>query len=134
MSPRNFWTGSPPVPSTRRGRLPSVCAKRGCVAIARGRYCSVHRRSSRSGKRRQPETRTQRLGGRAGYRSWRAKRAAFLAAHPACSRCGAKATVAHHRIKRHDWERLGLQGDPDAWSNLEPMCVRCHNRESAKGR
>lgn len=92
----------------------------------------MHRQARPRGQRR-VESRAERLGGEDGYRNWRAKRARYLAAHPACVRCGARATVADHIIKRREWVRRGYQGSPDVWSNLQAMCKRCHDRKTAKG-
>ena len=62
-------------------------------------------------------------------RNWRALREAFLRANPLCYQCQrenrlASATVVHHIKARHE-------GGTDDWSNLEPVCVRCHNRITA---
>lgn len=58
-----------------------------------------------------------------GYSSrWDAVRRAFLDRHPRCTRCGAPATVAHHRQPH--------RGDPaKMWdpANLEAVCAGCHN-------
>ena len=55
-------------------------------------------------------------------KQWRTTRNAFIAAHPYCS-CGAKATVADHKI------RVKSNGDPYDWNNLQPMCQKCHNKK-----
>lgn len=54
--------------------------------------------------------------------AWDKARAAFLADHPRCARCGAPATVVHH-IKAH-------RGDPALmWNrgNWQAVCAPCHN-------
>ena len=61
--------------------------------------------------------------------SWQRTRAAYLEAkHHICERCGAPATIVHHR--RHITP--ANVGDPcvtrDA-TNLEALCQECHNRE-----
>lgn len=51
---------------------------------------------------------------------WRTTRNAFIAANHMC-KCGAKATVADHKVRIKDG------GDPYAWSNLQPKCQKCHD-------
>jgi 5-methylcytosine-specific restriction endonuclease McrA len=53
---------------------------------------------------------------------WRKAKAQFLAEHPACSMCGARAAVVDHiRPHRGDqslfWDR----------SNWQALCAHCHN-------
>jgi hypothetical protein len=57
---------------------------------------------------------------------WKKARAEFLAAHPQCSvaACLEPANQVDHRVS------LRAGGDPFAWSNLVPYCLRQH---SAKG-
>ncbi|WP_343039067.1 HNH endonuclease signature motif containing protein [Propylenella binzhouense] len=59
-----------------------------------------------------------------GYDSkWQRERAAYLAAHPTCERCGAPATVVDH-ITPH-------RGDMKLFwrrSNWQPLCTPCHSR------
>ncbi|ORE90434.1 HNH endonuclease [Stappia sp. 22II-S9-Z10] len=58
-----------------------------------------------------------------GYNSkWSKARAAFLAEHPRCARCGAEATVVDHIIPHRGDDRL-------FWSrsNWQPLCAHCHN-------
>jgi 5-methylcytosine-specific restriction protein A len=62
------------------------------------------------------------------YRSaaWRQARAEFLAMHPACSTCGARASVVDHRDPH--------RGDPAIFwdrSRWQPQCACCHNRKTA---
>lgn len=54
---------------------------------------------------------------------WRNTRNAFIAANPYCIECGEKATVADHKV------RIKEGGDPYNWSNLSPMCSKCHNKK-----
>ena len=53
---------------------------------------------------------------------WREARAAFLRAHPTCTRCGAPATVVNHKIPHRGDQKL-------FWSrsNWEAVCSPCHN-------
>jgi 5-methylcytosine-specific restriction enzyme A len=55
---------------------------------------------------------------------WRRRRRLHLIAHPLCERCGAPATVVHHR-ERH-------QGDVNRFvlSALEALCKSCHDRDA----
>lgn len=66
-----------------------------------------------------------RYGDRSFYQSsaWRKTRNAFIAANPNCVECGKPATVADHKI------RVAEGGDKLNWSNLQPMCAKCHNKK-----
>jgi 5-methylcytosine-specific restriction protein A len=62
--------------------------------------------------------------------AWRAVRAAFLCEHPLCCRCDGNgwvvaATVVDHITPIKDG------GARFNWSNLQPLCVSCHNRKTA---
>ena len=62
--------------------------------------------------------------------AWRAVRAAFLREHPLCARCGGRgrvvaAMVADHVLPLKDG---GARFD---WTNLQALCVSCHNRKTA---
>lgn len=92
----------------------------GCI-VASGQRCAHMLDRDRERKARfdaeRPSARER------GYTSkWEKERAAYLAAHPSCSRCPAPATVVHHKIahkgdKRLFWSR----------SNWEAVCAPCHN-------
>jgi len=56
-------------------------------------------------------------------KAWRNTRNAFIAANPKCIECGQKATVADHKVRVNDG---GAELD---WSNLQPMCAKCHNKK-----
>jgi 5-methylcytosine-specific restriction protein A len=63
--------------------------------------------------------------------AWRAVRAAFLRAHPLCEECAARgrkvaATVADHVVP------LKAGGARFGWTNLQALCVSCHNRKTAR--
>ncbi|MET7300727.1 hypothetical protein [Embleya sp. NPDC005575] len=59
-------------------------------------------------------------------------RRAYLYANPWCALCSAAATVADHfPLSRRVLVDQGV-ADPDAPERLRPLCVRCHNRETAR--
>lgn len=70
-----------------------------------------------------------------GYGSrWKRFRAHFLRQHPLCERCEAEGRVeaachAHHRDGKGTSGPAGF--DPD---NIEPLCERHHNAQSARDR
>ena len=66
-----------------------------------------------------------RNGDRSFYQTtaWRKCRNAFIAANPKCFVCGKPAEVADHKI------RVAEGGDKLNWSNLQPMCQKCHNKK-----
>ena len=60
-------------------------------------------------------------------RDWLRLRAAFLAAHPTCALCKAKATIVDHIVSiRHG-------GAPFDIGNLQPLCYRHHQQKNARG-
>ncbi len=65
------------------------------------------------------------------YRSkaWRAVRAAFLRAHPLCGRCEALGLTVAAKVVDHiqPLKRGGARFDT---SNLQALCVSCHNRKT----
>lgn len=53
---------------------------------------------------------------------WQQARAAYLAEHPACARCGKPAQVVDH-VRPH-------RGSPTVFwdrANWQPLCKRCHD-------
>lgn len=66
-------------------------------------------------------------------RAWRDTQAAYMASqHYVCERCGGPAYIVHHRTY------ISPQniGDPSItldWSNLEALCIDCHNTEHMCG-
>ena len=65
---------------------------------------------------------------------WRRLRTAYLTRNRRCLDCGAPATVADHRpTPRRELVARG-DPDPDADHHLEPRCVPCHNRITARTR
>ena len=65
---------------------------------------------------------------------WRKCRAAFLAEHPLCERCDRAGLVveAVHVHHRDGQGPLGERGYD--FENLESLCERCHNSETARNR
>lgn len=94
------------------------CAVPGCPAMAApGRSCCPKHQAER-------QARIDQHRGTAasrGYASdWQRAQAKQLEAQPHCERCGAKATLVHHRTPiRKGGSRL----DP---ANLESLCAACH--------
>lgn len=88
------------------------CGHPGCPELVRGRpYCSAH---TPPDSRPSPSAR--------GYNwTWRKIRAAYLAEHPRCERCGTESVEVHHK-----------DGDTsnNEWWNLEALCKPCHSRET----
>jgi 5-methylcytosine-specific restriction enzyme A len=89
-------------------------------------YCDEHARTKRKTYDAARGTSAQR-----GYdAAWRRSAAAFLRANPMCVGCGGKATHADHRQPRRQLVAAGV-ADPDAWSQLQPLCASCHSRKTA---
>jgi 5-methylcytosine-specific restriction endonuclease McrA len=57
--------------------------------------------------------------------TWTKLRRAYLAAHPACAKCGAPARQVDHVIPLRD-------GGTHAWGNLQSLCLRCHAAKSQR--
>ena len=99
----------------RRAARP--CAAPGCPKLAGAgqRFCQAHLRASRRAQDARRGTSTAR-----GYGAqWRTIRARHLVEQPCCERCGAPATLVHHRVPLR-------AGGTHAWSNLMAVCVDCH--------
>lgn len=65
-------------------------------------------------------------------RAWARKRKAFIYRNPWCLICARAANVAdHYPLSRKQLIAKG-EVDPDASKHLRPLCVSCHNRETAK--
>ena len=97
-----------------------TCAKPGCAALTPGTYCDMHKPKDDGRKIRE-------------YRDWyksarfRSARSDFMAEHPFCQICGARATDLDH-IKPH-------KGDPDLFwevDNWQALCASCHSRKTAR--
>lgn len=102
------------------------CTHPGCPNLVPSGRCPQHQHRPRD-QRPTPAAR--------GYdRQWRNHIRPYLAQHPHCAICGATAKAAdHHPRTRRELIAAGVQ-DPDAWHRLRPLCIRCHNRQSARGR
>lgn len=96
------------------------CSVPGCGQRSTGNgRCAAHEAE----RRRQYAQRPRPSSAARGYGSkWQTIRRGHLAAHPYCS-CGAQATHVDHRVS------LARGGTNDA-SNLQSMCVTCHNRKT----
>ncbi len=106
------------------------CRYPGCAALLkRSGYCDVHRPLQHRdyGRARQGFD-TE----RSFYQSkaWRAVRAAFLREHPLCGRCEVLGLTVAARVVDHiqPLKRGGARFDT---SNLQALCVSCHNRKTA---
>ena len=97
------------------------CLASGCPNPAvRGGRCEKHAQ-----KYRQQSDQARPSAAERGYDAkWRRVRAQFLRKHPECGVCGAEATVVDHVLPLS-------QGGTNEWANLQPLCVRCHNRKTA---
>jgi 5-methylcytosine-specific restriction protein A len=95
------------------------CPVPGCPNLTAGGRCHRHARTRR-GRERRPDATRRGYDGR-----WRKSRAAFLADHPWCHRCGARATDVHHLDGLGPLGPLGH--DP---TNFEALCHSCHSRET----
>lgn len=109
---------------------PTPCRQPGCGAVlTTPGYCDTHRSASHhdyARARRGFDTE------RGFYQSvaWRAVRAAFLNDHPLCTHCVGRgrvvaAVVADQVVPLKDGS---AQFD---WTNLQGLCVSCHNRKTA---
>lgn len=101
-------------------RAPRIC---GCGhRVPAAERCACQQKADAERKARHDQNRP--TAAQRGYGSkWREARLAFLAAHPACTRCNAPATIVDH-ITPHRGDRKLF------WrrSNWQPLCAPCHNR------
>ena len=102
---------------------PTPCSQTGCPRLSYARFCERHLSEDRKrvDAERDPSVRRG-YGGKA----WRAIRAAFLEAHPWCSKrgCMKPATDVDHVVSRR---RGGSDGD----ENLQSLCHSCHSSKTA---
>jgi 5-methylcytosine-specific restriction protein A len=106
----------------RRVRKP--CSQPGCSALTNGGPCDDHKRQRES----------QRDGTSSAYKTtrWQRIRKRFLYLNPWCLLCAQQACVADHwPVSRRDLVAKG-EADPDAFKHLRPLCVSCHNQETAR--
>lgn len=110
---------------------PTPCRYPGCAAILiKPGYCAEHR-STRS--RDYGRARRGFDSERGFYQStqWRAVRATFLRKHPLCVRCQQGERIVAAVVVDHiqPLKRGGARFDE---SNLQALCVSCHNRKTAR--
>lgn len=106
----------------RKPRVP--CSQPGCPELTNGGPCAAHARQRNA-------QREERGTGARGVQ-WARRRKAFLYAHPWCVLCGRQAVVADHWPKSRKQLQAEGVSDPDAAKHLRPLCVSCHNKETAK--
>lgn len=100
-------------------RPPRPCNYPGCPSLTRDRYCPQHAAAHQQAERQRLAARPS--AAQRGYgRAWQRARGEWLAAHPACQRCGQVGSEVHH-IRRLD---DGGTHDP---SNLMTLCISCHH-------
>ena len=110
---------------------PTPCRHPGCPEVlAKPGYCDrhsalVHRGYGRARRGFDSE--------RNFYQSvrWRSVRAAFLREHPTCKACSALGYIAAAVVADHV-QPLKDGGERFGWQNLQPLCVSCHNRKTAR--
>lgn len=107
----------------RKPRPP--CSVPGCPELtARGGRCAAHQREA-------DKDRASR-GGAVYTTRWQRIRKAYLYANPWCVLCGRAANVADHfPLSRRELTARG-EANPDAAKHLRPLCVTCHNGETAR--
>jgi 5-methylcytosine-specific restriction protein A len=108
---------------------PRICCGK---VIPAGQRCACQVQRAKENKARFDQARP--TARQRGYDSkWEQARAAYLASHRTCVRCGAPATIVNHRIAHKGdmklfWDR----------KNWEAVCKPCHDgpiqREEARGR
>lgn len=105
-------------------RAARACAHPGCPRLVRASGVSRCQKHQREYERKLDARRgspTER-----GYDArWREIRDRFLAEHSTCEKCGGKASVAHHIIRKSE-------GGKDTPRNLMALCASCHNRLHAR--
>lgn len=106
----------------RKPRPP--CSIPGCPELTTGGRCPAHEREAN-------RDRVSR-GGAVYTTRWQRIRKAYLYANPWCVLCGRAANVADHfPASRRELAAKGVP-NPDASKHLRPLCVACHNRETAR--
>lgn len=95
------------------------CARPGCSALTCGTYCERHK--PKDGGRKCTVYRGWYTGG-----AFRNARSAYMAAHPFCAICGARATDLDH--KRPHKGDANLFWDVENW---QALCASCHSRKTA---
>ena len=112
-------------------RAPTPCRQPGCGALlSTPGYCDAHRVAMHRDYGRARRAFDSELGF---YQSprWRAVRAAFLREHPVCRACDALGLLVPAVVADHV-QPLKDGGERFGWSNLQSLCVSCHNRKTAR--
>ncbi len=109
----------------------TLCHKAGCFKTAAPgkHFCEKHLYLEETYRKRPAPERKKSNAWHHLYNSqrWRTVSKAFLAGHPYCYICGAKATVVDH-IRPH-------RGDTELFydeNNLQPLCTKCHSAKTLK--
>lgn len=102
---------------------PHPCRYPGCGTLIRGGsgYCSDHRSQAR---KREDERRPS-AHARGYTREWRVRRAAWLADHPDCVKCGEPATEVDHIVPLS-------AGGADDESNYQSLCKTHHSVKTGR--
>jgi len=101
------------------------CKEYGCKALVKRGYCELHSNIRKEKYRNNNKLYDQARGSRhvRGYDTrWTKFRLYYLRQHPICSKCANPATLIHHIVD------LKKHGDKYEDSNLQPLCVACHNK------
>ena len=109
-------------------RPPRPCRKPGCNTLTTDRsgYCDEHRSYGEQRRRDffKKLNEQRQSASRRGYGAeWRKLREAKLKANPLCEKCGAPASVVHHK----DHNQFN-----DFWDNLESVCRACHEEHHGR--
>jgi len=110
---------------------PTPCRHPGCGAVlAKPGYCPAHRGAVHRDYGRARRSFDSELGF---YQSknWREVRAVLLRDQPLCVRCEAAGRLVAAKVVDHivPIKEGGARFDR---SNLQPLCVACHNRKTAR--
>lgn len=108
-------------------RAPRECNESGCRELVVGSYCPKHEAKARKARDEYFDAKRGTAAQRGYDARWRRIRAAFLKAHPSCSRCPNPSAEAHHRVELR-------KGGTNEWSNLEALCKPCHSSHTARTR
>lgn len=110
---------------------PTPCRYPGCAAVVTvPGFCEAHR----SLIHRDYGRARRGFDAEAGFyqsKPWRSVRAMFLRGHPLCCACGSKGLLVAARVVDHvrPIKDGGARFDV---SNLQSLCVSCHNRKTAR--
>lgn len=105
-------------------RASHVCTTPGCPTLTDSGQCPDCRAKSER-KRGTPQQR--------GYgKSWAKRRPSYLKRHPVCVLCGGASEVPDHHPRSRRELVAARVVNPDADEYLRPVCIPCHNAETAK--